>query len=935
MMETTGPNYSKRDQVRLFVHLEDDKTSVKQYTCHREKTLEHHLRQICRVLRAPGEYKLYQLRIVDPKSPLQGIVTQEELESAFSALKDGTRVTLQLSDFSKLGVMLDVEDILRCLEMGSSDPSKITRVKEIIQDPIVVTQFALEGGLASVINIIEEQLNQRSNSNILQISLKIVAKCVSMKRGIRSIPDPFLEMLLPLLIYSSNSPFAVRVHLYALLIMAHAITWMSKTTSWSQRVCETLHARWKEEDGGSLFSEIMTQLESPDLHVATLTLINSLILSSLDVSTFYEEMSRLGLRQVVAKIHRNFSQHAALKRQIHLFQTHRLTDVRDDLKTMFDDDDAEHLQLLSDLWNLSFPNSRFDKVSSKWTLLGLVPGNPAASFTSILGLHQMLYFVDKYNDDFQNILKANEARVERGKEMPVGVVGINITFILVDLFMQFLKPGYQEGDLVLPLLFDEEVELFNELYCIIFRRIHVLWTENDTSVLDFNNLRTNLVARLKELISTVENLENFSRELEMKDCRPVLPKWDPGVLMRISGFDDEPPMLSPVTSTYLKKKRTRKLQSFFGENIDVEDTEFWEKIRQAQADVAKAPAIAPQPKNVKIGKLSRFFGQRPELSRHSKKDFDEISVESFDLEEEPVMRKKRSDFKAKKFLGENFEMSEDSTFNLKFQDEMDSLDSRPLRKTQPRTISSTRDYRRKGLEYQVSTDSVDSQSSAKLEQFFGEMTDGRLNFAVQPAHVKPHRIHKKFGEMMPAEAQTMRDPSTRRTESKPIEVRRDRKLHVFFGQDFDVSQVSYTERMRSDLSIPVPEQPDRPPELQPATVSAMKINKMMGTRVELPRRPWNSAIVIDPERRSEQKARRILGEGVHLSDGHGVAYADQPETVSSAKLDKFFGEASPGVGIGRQRLLEMSARLDEPTDGPTSTPTSDEEAIELEDVSGM
>jgi len=119
----------------------------------------------------------------------------------------------------------------------------------------------------------------------------------------------------------------------------------------------------------------------------------------------------------------------------------RLTDISEEnlseletkLSSKFSDSNAEHLKLLSSLWNSIFPGNEFQRQSLKWKEAGFQKQDPILDLrnSGILALQSMLFLSQNYHDKTQGMLLSQKGSLK--STYPFAIVGVNLTLMLCDI----------------------------------------------------------------------------------------------------------------------------------------------------------------------------------------------------------------------------------------------------------------------------------------------------------------------------------------------------------------------------------------------------------------------------------------------------------------------------------------------------------------------
>lgn len=111
-----------------------------------------------------------------------------------------------------------------------------------------------------------------------------------------------------------------------------------------------------------------------------------------------------------------------------------LSHLSEDISTSFTESDAIHVSLLSNLWEVLFPNEGpFQRNSTVWREAGFQKNDPVSDLkaSGVLSIRAMTYLGVKYPLKAQSMLQAN--KINTKTNYPFAVVGINITLLLSEL----------------------------------------------------------------------------------------------------------------------------------------------------------------------------------------------------------------------------------------------------------------------------------------------------------------------------------------------------------------------------------------------------------------------------------------------------------------------------------------------------------------------
>lgn len=222
-------------------------------------------------------------------------------------------------------------------------------------------------------------------------------------------------------------------------------------------------------------------------------------------------------------------------------------------------------------------------------------------------------------------------------------------------------------------------------------------------------------------------------------------------------------------------------------------------------------------------------------------------------------------------------------------------------------------------------------SVMKLKRFFGDKlvpikTTGK-SVGDQPQHIKEYKLSKIFGERVGVEKMALLEPEGDIEQVPELSAakRRDRKLHVFFGDYFEIEETLYSERVRSQSICTVDSY-----RKQPNHVKSFRLARFFGQRPpsrkdlyaaskddhESSSSSSGSEVETDFENENEiMDKREIKKEGLGMDDEHArhkkqhlsrffgermdpekeatsVSFANQPSNVKACTLMKIFGESA-------------------------------------------
>lgn len=186
----------------------------------------------------------------------------------------------------------------------------------------------------------------------------------------------------------------------------------------------------------------------------------------------------------------------------------------------------------------------------------------------------------------------------------------------------------------------------------------------------------------------------------------------------------------------------------------------------------------------------------------------------------------------------------------------------------------------------------------------------------QPKHIKEYKLSKLFGERVGVEKvgllEENEDDEPNETQAK----RRDRRLHIFFGDNFEVEETLFNERIQAprftSTAKEFPKQPDhvntfrltrffgeRPPTVEDlfqvdGEGSGSDSDDELKENIDEPKR-LKSKSLVEPKRlhSKSQHLMRFFGERMDpAKEANSVAFAAQPENVKACTLKKIFGESA-------------------------------------------
>ncbi|WMV52564.1 hypothetical protein MTR67_045949 [Solanum verrucosum] len=169
-------------------------------------------------------------------------------------------------------------------------------------------------------------------------------------------------------------------------------------------------------------------------------------------------------------------------------QEARLKHLKQRLAIPFDGSSSDHQDALRQLWRLSYPDRQLPSLKSElWKEMGWQGSDPSTDFRGggFISLENLIFFAKTYPESFRNLLhKRNGNRSEW--EYPFAVAGINISFMLVQMFdLQSGTPSTLAGIRFLELLSEDDMA-FDNIFCIAFEMLDAQWLAKRASYMEFN-----------------------------------------------------------------------------------------------------------------------------------------------------------------------------------------------------------------------------------------------------------------------------------------------------------------------------------------------------------------------------------------------------------------------------------------------------------------
>jgi hypothetical protein len=163
-----------------------------------------------------------------------------------------------------------------------------------------------------------------------------------------------------------------------------------------------------------------------------------------------------------------------------------LSNLSDKLSSRYDDNDPEHLALLSGLWTGLFAGSPFERNSIRWKEAGFQGPDPVKDLkqSGILALECMLYMSKNYTQRTQTML--NTQKPNAATNYPFAIVGVNTTLLLATIIS--LKDQRYLSAQACYWKFFEAPEAFYELFVVCFFHLDHLWRHRKATRADFSRI---------------------------------------------------------------------------------------------------------------------------------------------------------------------------------------------------------------------------------------------------------------------------------------------------------------------------------------------------------------------------------------------------------------------------------------------------------------
>ncbi|PVD35075.1 hypothetical protein C0Q70_06356 [Pomacea canaliculata] len=218
----------------------------------------------------------------------------------------------------------------------------------------------------------------------------------------------------------------------------------------------------------------------------------------------------MGEKKIVREVHAGFEGHFR-RCLLYIRSYNQLTQQVESLRrSKFSVDDPDHEQKLLKLWRLLMPQTQLTaRVSHQWGDIGFQGTDPQTDFRGmgILGLHQLVYFAEKYNNEARNVLlKANNPK----NGFSYAIVSINITDLQHRLMMKRKLRTHFYNLSKTSLTVDD----YHEVHCYLMSEFTHFWfSENPADVMEFNRIRDKFKRKVILLLKDPQTqlVANFQR----------------------------------------------------------------------------------------------------------------------------------------------------------------------------------------------------------------------------------------------------------------------------------------------------------------------------------------------------------------------------------------------------------------------------------------
>jgi len=218
----------------------------------------------------------------------------------------------------------------------------------------------------------------------------------------------------------------------------------------------------------------------------------------------------------------------SVQKQLYILQVNLVNKRHKERLVIYDKNNEEHEKLLMRFWNAVCPNTKLEsRVSEQWKTIGFQGTDPATDFRGmgVLGLKHLIYFAETYPDTFRAIVDRQKVKAlsEIGSDYPVAVGGINLTFMLFDIFnagKQIADEGAAHASQSHPILFDHK-NAFEELYCIALILLDKVWNTTGATYMQFQQVLATTREQFNLGLDTSNNLRAFCTIVDIDHQPPV------------------------------------------------------------------------------------------------------------------------------------------------------------------------------------------------------------------------------------------------------------------------------------------------------------------------------------------------------------------------------------------------------------------------------
>jgi len=169
---------------------------------------------------------------------------------------------------------------------------------------------------------------------------------------------------------------------------------------------------------------------------------------------------------------------------LRLKETYELQDILTKRANVaYDSNNKEHEEKLMELWKLLKDDEELTaRKSEQWQTIGFQGVDPATDFRGmgILGLEQLIYFAQNFNDTAKHILSCSHHKTSW---YSFAITGINLTALELELLRERHLQYYLISH-------EASVESFNEFYCYLFAEFNNYWFKRTepVTVMNFNEV---------------------------------------------------------------------------------------------------------------------------------------------------------------------------------------------------------------------------------------------------------------------------------------------------------------------------------------------------------------------------------------------------------------------------------------------------------------